>query len=256
MDGGTPRLYLTYIDKYANICYIRNMSHTDPNLTPLADRLPADAYYCLVYNLRDILPPPPDCSPQHLARRDNALVARLAALRPENPIEAEIAADFIATIEHSRDCLRTALAPETSPHWAMKSRAQSNAMRRSAYAALSRLERMQAERRKLEKDPEAHNRATRTEQCVIGLMTQALAEQPDPDADLLDQFEPTDQPDPDTLTPEQQKATIHRQRATLIRKFQRTLEDPSFKDAVAHIIATDADLDRQSARPPPGASRR
>ncbi len=96
------------------------MSAADPNLTALADRLSADAYYHLVYTLRDILPSPPDNSPEHLARRDNAIIARIAALTPGNAIEAEIAADYIAASEHSRDCLRTAVAPETSPHWAMK----------------------------------------------------------------------------------------------------------------------------------------
>src|SRR5271169_5525101 len=198
---------------------MRNMSETDPNLTPLADRLPADVYYCLVHTLRGILPSPPNSRPEHLARRDNALIARLATLRPANPIEAEIAADYIAATEHARECLRIALLPETSPEWAMKCRAQSNAMKRQAYGALSRLERMQAERRKLEKDGDAQARATWTEHCVIGLLTQALAEQPgEPDFDLLELPEPADEPDPDSLTPEQQKATIHRRRAALIRR--------------------------------------
>jgi hypothetical protein len=112
------------------------MSETDPNLTPLADCVPADVYYCLVYKLRDVLPTPPNPSPQYLTRRDNALVGRLAALR----------------------CLRTALRPETSAEWVLKNRAQANATKRQAYAALTRLERMQAERRKLEKDPETGRR--------------------------------------------------------------------------------------------------
>jgi len=80
------------------------MSETDPDLTPLADRLPADAYYHLVHTLRGILPTSPNASPEHLARRDNALIARLATLRPANPIEAEIAADYIAASEHAMAC--------------------------------------------------------------------------------------------------------------------------------------------------------
>jgi hypothetical protein len=230
------------------------MSGTDPNLTPLADCVPADVYYCLVYKLRDILPTPPNPSPQYLARRDNALVGRLAALRLATPIEAEIAADYILATEHADDCLRTALLPETRAEWVVKNRAQANATKRQAYAALTRLERMQAERRKLEKDPQACSGETWAEHCVTGLITQAFAEQPDPDADLLDELDPTDEPDPDTLTPQQQQATIHRQRAALIRKFQLVLKDPSFSDAVAHIIADNslsADLSRHSARPPP-----
>ena len=232
------------------------MSETDPNLTPLADHLPADVYYCLVHILRDVLPTPPNSSPEHLARRDNALVGRIAALRPANPIEAEIAADYIIATEHSRDCLRTALAPETSPQWALKCRAQSSAMMRQAYGALGRLERMQAERRKLEKDGDPQARATWTEHCVIGLLTQALAEQPvEPDTDLLEQFETADDVDPDTLSPEQQKATSHRQRTALIRRLRQTLRDPSFDRTVAEIFARSGDvltaeLYRQSSGPP------
>ncbi len=149
---------------------MRNMSETDPNLTTLADRLPADAYYHLVYTLRRILPTPPTTNPEHLARRDNALIARLAALAPANPIEADIAADYIAASEHARDGLRLAVAPETSPQWAMKCRAQANAMMRQAHGALSKISRLQAERRKLESDTEARDRAAWNEHCVVGLM--------------------------------------------------------------------------------------
>jgi hypothetical protein len=89
------------------------MSQTDPNLTPLSDRLPADVYYCLVNTLRGILPISPDWTPEYLARRDNALIGRLAELRPATVIEAEIAADYIAATEHANDCLRLALDPES-----------------------------------------------------------------------------------------------------------------------------------------------
>ncbi len=142
----------------------------------------------------------------------------------------------------------------------MKCRAQANAMMRQAHGALSKLSRLQAERRKLEKDDEAHDRATATEQRVINLMAQAIAEQPvEPDADLLEQLEPADEPDPDSLTPEQQKATIHRHRSALIRRLRQALNDPSFNDAAAQAVAAAgkslaAELYHQSARPPPRAS--
>jgi hypothetical protein len=233
------------------------MSETDPNLSPLADRLLADVYYHLVHTLRGILPTPPKATPRYLARRDNALIGRLAQLRPANPIEAEIAADFIACTEHANDCLRIAHDPKTSPQWAVKSRAQAKAMKGQAYAALNRLERMQKERRKLENDPGTGE--TWAEHCVIGLIKDAFAEQDDPDAELLNELEPLDDVDPDTLTPEQQKAVIHRQRAALIRRTKQTLDDPSFKDTVAKLVAgtsLDEELRRQNARPPPGASPR
>jgi hypothetical protein len=233
------------------------MSGTDPNLSPLADRVPADVYYCLVHSLRGVLPKPSNSSPKYLARRDNALIGRLAALRPADPIEAEIAADFIACTEHANDCLRIAHDPKTAPQWAVKSRAQAKAMKGQAYAALNRLERMQKERRKLENDPGTGE--TWAEHCVIGLIKDAFAEQDDPDAELLNELEPLDDVDPDTLTPEQQKALIHRQRAALIRRTKQTLNDPSFKDTVAQLVAgtsLDEELRRQNARPPPGVPPR
>ena len=115
---------------------------------------------------------------------------------------------------------------------------------------------MQAQRRKLEGD-EARDRAAWNEHCVIGLISQAFADQPEePDAELLDQLEPEEgEPDPETLTPEQQKATIYRKRAALIRQLNETLNDPSFQDKVAHFIAHPdasftAELNRESAGPP------
>lgn len=227
------------------------MSETDPNLSPLADRLPADAYYCLVHTLHGILPTPPNTSPQHLARRDNALIARLATLRPANPIEAEVAADYIVAAEHSRECLRIALAPETSPQWAMKCRAQSDAMRRAAYGALARLERMQKERRKLEKDAEASDRETWTEHCVIGLITQAFADQPQPE-DPLDEVQPIDEPE--AVTSGQQKHPVYRAWATQIRRLEQSFDRLSSDGTVVNEpndILT-AECCRQSAGPPPG----
>ena len=214
------------------------MSETDPNLTPLADRLPADVYYHLVYTLRRILPKPPTTNPKHLTRRDNALIGRLAALNPANPIEAELAADYIAATEHAHECMRLALDSATPLQLAVKCRAQANSMMRQADGKLNRLERMQAQRRKL-KGEEARDRAAWNEHCVIGLISQAFAEQPEePDAELLEQLEPEEnEPDPETLTPEEQKATIYRKRAALIRKLNEAINDPTFKDTVAHYIA-------------------
>jgi hypothetical protein len=133
-----------------------------------------------------------------------------------------------------------------------RSAASPISLKSQAYAALNRLERTQKERRELENDGETCNGETWAEHCVIGLIKDAFAEQPDPDIELLNELEPLDDVDPDTLTPEQQKAVIHRQRAALIRRLKHALKDPSFDRTVAEIVAgpsLDAKLYRQSAGP-------
>src|SRR5256885_1819873 len=105
--------------------------------TPNSDlifQLPADAYYELVRTLRLTLPPPlgEKPAPEDLARRDRAAIARVGALCPASAAEADLAAQFVAASEQSRDCLRLAQLPETptrgTPEWAMKYRAQALAM--------------------------------------------------------------------------------------------------------------------------------
>src|SRR5487761_517827 len=95
-----------------------------PDHPHLADRLPADAYWQLIHTLRLTLPPPPTDSPDDLARRDHAAIARIAALAPANAAEADVAAQFVAASEQWKDCLRLAQVPETAPEWAAKCRAQ------------------------------------------------------------------------------------------------------------------------------------
>jgi len=58
-----------------------------PDHPHLADRLPADAYWQLIRTLRLTLPPPATDSPDDLARRDHAAIARIAALAPANAAE-------------------------------------------------------------------------------------------------------------------------------------------------------------------------
>lgn len=60
--------------------------------TSPADRPPAHVYYYLIHTLRRALPESPAKAPN--TRRDNALIARIAALRPANPVEADIATDY------------------------------------------------------------------------------------------------------------------------------------------------------------------
>src|SRR5438477_4464562 len=89
-----------------------------------ACQLPADAYYHLIRTLCLTLPPPLTDSPDDLAQRNHAAMARVAALVPANATEADLAAMFVAASEQWKDCLRLAQLPEMTPQMAAKCRAQ------------------------------------------------------------------------------------------------------------------------------------
>ena len=116
----------------------------------LHDQLPADAYYHLIRTLCLTLPPPLSDSPDDLARRNHAAIARIAALAPANAAEADLAAQVVAASEQWKDCLRLARLPETTPKMALKCRAQAISMMREAQSALGLLLRLQEARRKRE----------------------------------------------------------------------------------------------------------
>ena len=82
------------------------MTHLRIDPTDLPYRLPADAYAYLVRTLADALPPPPDPSAETAALRKQSIIARISALRPNDAIEAELAADHIVASEQSRDAFR------------------------------------------------------------------------------------------------------------------------------------------------------
>src|SRR5260370_41714203 len=145
-----------------------------PGLDPgVAFQLPADAYYHLIRTLCLTLPPPLTDSPDDLARRNHAAVARIAALVPANAAEADLAAMFVAASEQWKDCLRLAQLPETTPQMAAKCRAQGISMMRQAQSALRLLLRMQDVRAKREADNAGSARAAWTEHCAIALIAEA-----------------------------------------------------------------------------------
>src|SRR5487761_258402 len=148
-----------------------------PDHPHLADRLPADAYYQLIRMLRLTLPPPPTDSPDDLARRDHAAIARIAALAPANAAEADVAAQFVAASEQWKDCLKLARERAREPNVAAKCRAQALSMMRQANSALRLLLRMQELRAKREADSAACDRAAWTEHRAIVLMAEALSPQ-------------------------------------------------------------------------------
>jgi len=213
-----------------------------PSAAPdhLALRLPAHAYYQLIHTLRLALPPPPGVKPgpDELLRRDHAAIARIAALVPANAAEADLAAQFVAASEQWKDCLRLAQAPETTPEWAAKCRAQAASMMRQANSALRLLLRLQEAREKREAANAGCDRAAWTEHCAIGLMAEALAPDPHPNPLPAGEGAPPLLPvplgegrgegEPDVMAEAEHYAVIYPERAALIRALGRVPDDVSF----------------------------
>src|SRR5690242_7476701 len=97
----------------------------------LALQLPRDAYWQAIHTLHSFLPPPLSESPEDLARRDNAAIARVAAMLPVNAEEADLAARAVAHGDYGMDCLRLAGAFRSAdPEKFLKCLAQAASMER------------------------------------------------------------------------------------------------------------------------------
>ena len=165
---------------------------TDP--LDLSYQLAGDVYRLVVHTLRGLLPPPEDDTPEAEALRDRAAITRVAAMLPANADEADIAARAVAHAAYGQHCLRLARRfCDTDQAWFMKCCAMSNAMERRAEGARALLARLQAERRKREKDMHETDRAAWTEHCALGLMAQELGLTPPA---------PMPEPPPPALEPE------------------------------------------------------
>jgi hypothetical protein len=144
--------------------------------TNIADRLPDSVYLHIVHTLRTLLPDSPSDSPEDRARQLESAIAEVGSFAPANAAEAKLAARYVAFSAHAEDGLHSArlMASNGQLDWVVKCRAQANASARQASGQLNLLLRLQRERRELEKDPQALNRAAWAEHCAIGLMTDAL----------------------------------------------------------------------------------
>jgi len=192
-------------------------------------QLPRDTYWLVVHNLRGLLPPPDDETPEALAHRDNAAIAHVASMLPGNADEAHIASRCVAFGAYAEHCLRVAGKYSGDVAAFLKCTAQAACMERQARGARSLLQRLQAERRKRESDAGATDRAAWTEYCAIGLMANALGQAPP--AAVAEPPPPPPEPPPEESPDEAQAgtpaealaeeadlyATIHPRRAVVIR---------------------------------------
>ncbi len=197
------------------------------------------------------MPPPLSDSPEDLARRDHAAIARIAAPTPANAAETDLAALYVAASEQWKECLRLVQQPDISACWAMKCRAQANSMMRQAQSAL-RLLRMQAARQKIEANSAANERAAWTEHCAIGLMAQALS--PRPGAAMTAPSTPEPPAEPETVAHPQPEpvaaeecASTYPRNAALMRRL------PFLPDNIVYFPPDDEPVPaRIVSRPPDG----
>ena len=178
---------------------------TQPQPLDLAYRLPRHTYWQIGHNrITPSMPPPVDNTPEALAHRDNAAIAKVASMLPANANEAALAEQFVLASAHASHCLRLAMVHPASIAEGLHCRSLSVSMMRQAQGSRRLLMRVQAERRKLEADAAASERAAWTEHSVIGLMTDAMFDAP-ADAKPPPQREPAapepaKQPDIDPMT--------------------------------------------------------
>ena len=106
------------------------------------------AYHQIIHTLDSLLPPPPQDTPGSRHERNQAIIARIAALAPVNAAEVDVAAQFAAASAQAMDALRLARQPGIEPTTFHKCEAQAALMMRISHSAMRTLLRMQADRRK------------------------------------------------------------------------------------------------------------
>ena len=148
-----------------------------PDLQPdLAQLLPREAFYEILWMLRRQLPAPLSDDPVELERRDRSAMGAVASLLPVTAAEGRLAAQFASAGAWARDCQRLAAERRREPRVASQCLAQSVSLMRESRAALRELRQMQKERRCREADSEAASRAEWEEHSAVGMMRGALEE--------------------------------------------------------------------------------
>jgi hypothetical protein len=173
--------------------------HTTPDLTL---QLPRDTYWLVVHTLHRSLPPPPTDNPDDQARRDRAAIAEVASMLPGNAEEASLAAQYVATKAYALHCLQAARDHPGDIACLLKCTAQAARMTHEQRGLRTLLQRLQAERRRREANPDATNSAAWVEHCAIGLMAQELPDPPPPAPPPERQPAQASPPEPQPADPE------------------------------------------------------
>ena len=137
--------------------------------------LPREAFREVIRVLRGCMPMPDVDAAEEWGRRDRAAMAAVASLRPENAAEGQLAAQFVLAEAWAADCLRLAGERRRETGIALKCKAQALSFMREAKSAWRLLLKAQAERREMEKDAAASDRAAWVEHSAVAMMREGLA---------------------------------------------------------------------------------
>jgi hypothetical protein len=129
---------------------VTNLEH--PQQPDLIQLLAHHAYYQLIHTLFSVLPPPLADTEEAMIARNDAAIAKVAALAPVNADEADIAAHCIAARAQAEDVLRLIRVHAGDVQIVMKLHAQYALMERTAASVRTLLQRLQTARRKREPD--------------------------------------------------------------------------------------------------------
>ncbi len=144
------------------------------------DQILFNAYHNSVRRLCNLLQDPAEPSPEARARRDHAVIARIAALVPASPDEVELGANYIVASDYAEQCLRDAKTLTNSPERKRLLIAQATSLMRESRGYRSLLMRVQAARQKREATQAGRDAADWAEHCALGLLRSALHDPPPP----------------------------------------------------------------------------
>ena len=161
--------------KLAKITYNPPMSDTPQQQQPdPIQQLTHHAYYQLVHTLCALLPPPLADTPEALLARNDAAIAKVAALLPVNADEDDLAVHCVCARAQAEDVVRLSRVHAADIHLVMKLNAQFALMERTALSIRAQLLRVQTVRLKREANGAAANANDWTRYLVARQMRQAL----------------------------------------------------------------------------------
>ena len=154
-------------------------TQTEPENPPID--IQNEAWRHLVHTLFHLLPPPLTDTPEGRRTRNRAAIARIAALDPVTPNEAELAAQCVVARAQAEEIARLTRVHASDIALAVKLNSQYAAMVRISLAAQNRLLGDQQRRRRREQNPHDADTDEWTRHVAANTMLQAMPPEPEPE---------------------------------------------------------------------------
>ncbi len=169
-------------------------TQTQPENPPID--LQNEAWRHLVHTLFHLLPPPLTDTPEGRRTRNRVTIARIAALDPVTPNEAELAAQCVVARAQAEEIVRLTRVHASDIALVVKLNAQYAAMVRISLAAQNRLLREQQRRRKREENQHDADTDEWTRHIAANIMLQEMPPEPEsePESQNTEDETPMGQP--------------------------------------------------------------